>query len=387
MKPDANLCNSLKQIRQRLGLSQQDLAAIAGVSRQTISGVESGQYSPSTTIALRLAKALDCTVESLFWLEQEPTEMTAIPAQNMPVGQRLRVSLVSVDRRWIAHPLIGQNAFRLEMIPADGEGIRVPNSGTMAVQGFNEPQRLQQNLAIAGCSPALSLWARTAEHWHPDLRVHCFSKNSTEALQQLCRREIHIAGMHLYDPETKVHNISFVRAALKKMAPNPGKEQAVVLINLGVWEEGLLIRSDNPFNLKTIADLAQPEITIINREVGAGSRQVLERSLQEQNIPFAAIQGFDQIVPGHLEVAVAVASGKVAAGVSTASVAVAFGLGFIPLHQARYDLVMFKADLETPAIQQLLSTLGHPSLRRQLQSLGGYDTRQTGEAIATVEYP
>lgn len=387
MKPDANLCNSLKQIRQRLGLSQQDLAAIARVSRQTISGVESGQYSPSTTVALRLAKALGCPVESLFWLEQEPAQITAIPAQNMPVGQQLGVSLVSVDRRWVAHPLIGKDAFQMEMIPADGEGIRVSNSPTMAVQGFNEPQQLQQKVAIAGCSPALSIWARTAEHWHPDLRVHCLSKNSTEALQQLCRREIHIAGMHLYDPETQAHNVSFVTAALKKMTPNPGKNRAVVLINLGIWEEGLLIRSDNPFNLKTIADLAQPEITIVNREVGAGSRQVLERALQAQNIPFAAIQGFDQMVPTHLEVAVAVASGKVAAGVSTASVAAAFGLGFIPLHQARYDLVMFKTDLEETAVQQLLSTLGHQSVRSQLQELGGYDTRQTGEAIATVELP
>jgi molybdate-binding protein/DNA-binding XRE family transcriptional regulator len=387
MKADANLCNSLKLIRQRLGLSQQDLAAVAGVSRQTISGVESGQYAPSTTVALRLAKALGCPVESLFWLEQERTEMTAIPAQNMPVGQRLRVSLVSVDRRWVAHPLIGPDAFRLEMIPADGEGIRAPKSATMAVQGFNQPQRWQQTLAIAGCSPALSIWARTAEHWHPDLRIHCLSKNSTEGLQQLCRREIHIAGMHLYDPETKAHNVSFVTAALQQMTPDSGMKRAVVLINLGIWEEGLLFRSDNPFNLKTVADLAQPEITIVNREVGAGSRQVLERALQGENIPFGAIQGFDQMVTGHLEVAVAVASGKVAAGVSTASVAAAFGLGFIPLHQARYDLVVFKTDLEETAVQQLLSTLGHQSVRSQLQGLGGYDTRQTGEAIATVEFP
>jgi putative molybdopterin biosynthesis protein len=387
MKLEANLCNSLKQTRFRLGLSQQDLAAIAGVSRQTISGVESGQYAPSTTVALRLAKALGCSVETLFWLEPEPVQMTAIPAKNMPVGQRVRVSLVSVDRRWVAHPLIGQDAFRMEMIPADGEGIRIPNSATMMVQGFDEPQRLQQNLAIAGCSPALSIWARTAEHWHPDLRIHCLSKNSTEALQQLCRREIHIAGMHLYDPKTKEHNISFVTAALKQIAPDQGKNRAVVLINLGIWEEGLLIQSGNPFNLKTVADLAQPEITIVNREVGAGSRQVLESALQGQNIPFAAIQGFDQMVPGHLEVAIAVASGKVAAGVSTASMAAAFGLGFIPLHQARYDLVLCKADLEESRVQQLLSTLAHQSVRSQLQGLGGYDTRQTGEAIATVELP
>jgi DNA-binding XRE family transcriptional regulator len=50
MKQDNDLCNDLKQIRLRLGMSQQDLAAISGVSRQTIGGVESGQYAPSTTV-------------------------------------------------------------------------------------------------------------------------------------------------------------------------------------------------------------------------------------------------------------------------------------------------------------------------------------------------
>ena len=65
------LRNKLKQTRIRLGMSQQDLANLAGVTRQTISGVESGQYAPSTTIALRLAKALGCQVEDLFWLEAE----------------------------------------------------------------------------------------------------------------------------------------------------------------------------------------------------------------------------------------------------------------------------------------------------------------------------
>ncbi|PMB06412.1 hypothetical protein CEN49_15565, partial [Fischerella thermalis CCMEE 5273] len=45
------LRNNLKQIRTRLGMNQQDLANLAGVTRQTISGVESGQYAPSTTIS------------------------------------------------------------------------------------------------------------------------------------------------------------------------------------------------------------------------------------------------------------------------------------------------------------------------------------------------
>jgi molybdate-binding protein len=185
--------------------------------------------------------------------------------------------------------------------------------------------------------------------------------------------------MHLYDPTTQDHNVSFVQAALQ--------ETAAVLINLGSWEEGLLIHPEHPLQLRTIHDLTQPDVTIVNREQGAGSRQILERSLQDAGIPFHRVNGFDQIVHGHLEVAQAIAAGKATAGVSTASVAAAFGLGFIPLHRSRYDLVILKPYLEETPVQQLLSTLGHRRVLSQLKALGGYDTSQTGEVIATVEPP
>jgi putative molybdopterin biosynthesis protein len=97
------------------------------------------------------------------------------------------------------------------------------------------------------------------------------------------------------------------------------------------------------------------------------------------------VTGFDRIVYGHLEVAQTVISGKAAAGVSTASVAAAFGLGFIPLHRSRYDLVLLKPYLDEAPVQQLLGTLGHRRVLSQLEALGGYDTSQTGEVIATVE--
>ncbi len=377
MKQDNDLCNNLKQIRLRLGMSQQDLAAVAGVSRQTIGGVEAGQYAPSTTVALRLAKALGCHVEDLFWLEQDTPEIEAIPAQNTPIGETLRLSLARVGGRWIAHPLLGNNAFRLEMIPADGEGNYTSNSPTIRVKLLDEPEKLHHTVVLAGCTPVLSLWARAAERWHPDLRVHWTFDNSMSALHRLCRGEVHLAGMHLYDAVTQEHNVSFVQAALQ--------DTAAVLINLGIWEEGLLIQSGNPLALKTIADLIKPGVTIVNREEGAGSRQLLERSLQQEGIEFQAVKGFEQIVQGHLEVAQAVATGKASAGVSTASVATAFGLEFVPLHCSRYDLVTLKPYLDEAPVQQLLSTLGHRRVLSQLEALGRYDTSQTGEVVATVE--
>ncbi len=377
MKQDHHLYNNLKQIRLRLGMSQQDLATIAGVSRQTIGGVEAGQYAPSTTVALRLAKALGCQVEDLFWLEQDTPEQEAFPTQDFPLGTRLRLSLARVGGRWIAHPLIGNNAFRWEMIPADGEAVYDANSPILHVKLLDDLEKLQNTVVLSGCTPALSLWARAAEMWHPNLRVHWTFDNSMSALERLCRGEVHLAGMHLYDPITQDHNVSFVQAALQ--------ETTAVLINLGSWQEGLLVHPDNPLKLKTIHDLTQPRVTIVNREKGAGSRQLLERSLQDADIPFHSVQGFNEIVRGHLEVAQAIAMSRATAGVSTESVAKAFGLKFIPLHRSRYDMVILKPYLDEPAVQQLLSTLGHRRVLSQLAALGGYDTSQTGEVVATID--
>ena len=60
------LYNRLKEHRARLGVNQQEMGALAGVSRQTISQIERGDYSPSVTLALKIAKILNATVEDLF---------------------------------------------------------------------------------------------------------------------------------------------------------------------------------------------------------------------------------------------------------------------------------------------------------------------------------
>ena len=63
------LRNRLRVVRAERGLSQAELARTVGVSRQTISSIETGQYCPSTVLALRLADALREPITELFWLE------------------------------------------------------------------------------------------------------------------------------------------------------------------------------------------------------------------------------------------------------------------------------------------------------------------------------
>jgi putative transcriptional regulator len=64
------LSNKLKERRAERGLTQADLAEKVGVTRKTVNTVENGVFTPSATLALKLAQALELTVEELFWIER-----------------------------------------------------------------------------------------------------------------------------------------------------------------------------------------------------------------------------------------------------------------------------------------------------------------------------
>jgi putative transcriptional regulator len=64
------LGNRIKDVRSELGLTQAELAERVGVTRKTVNTVENGVFTPSTTLALKLAQSLGVTVEQLFWIER-----------------------------------------------------------------------------------------------------------------------------------------------------------------------------------------------------------------------------------------------------------------------------------------------------------------------------
>ena len=66
--------NKLREIRTERGLTQEQLAGMVGVTRQTIISVEKGRFVPSVRLALELAQALDTSVNELFWLEDSRGE-------------------------------------------------------------------------------------------------------------------------------------------------------------------------------------------------------------------------------------------------------------------------------------------------------------------------
>lgn len=67
------LYNKLKDFRTKLGVNQQQMGALVGTSRQTISQIERGDYSPSVTLALKIAKVCGVSVEDIFEYSEDGT--------------------------------------------------------------------------------------------------------------------------------------------------------------------------------------------------------------------------------------------------------------------------------------------------------------------------
>jgi molybdate-binding protein len=96
------------------------------------------------------------------------------------------------------------------------------------------------------------------------------------------------------------------------------------------------------------------------------------------------VKGYNRLLGGHLQVAQAVAMGAADAGIVARSAAVAHGLHFVPLSQERFDLVFPKEWSSDPRASQIVETLEGRAFRRELGTLGGYDTRRSGHVVTEL---
>jgi transcriptional regulator with XRE-family HTH domain len=142
----------LRLARRARGLSQQQLADVAGVSRQAISLWESGEHDPSLRVAFALASALDMTVEELFGRDERAVPVTARPVT--PLGaQRARVTLAPLGNGYVALPLRGGTTSRSGFLPAGGLTAETASDREQSrkVEPIGPPR---PTLVAAGCDPA-----------------------------------------------------------------------------------------------------------------------------------------------------------------------------------------------------------------------------------------
>jgi molybdate-binding protein/DNA-binding XRE family transcriptional regulator len=370
-----NIQNYLSDIRQKRGFSAASLAAKTGVSRQTIYAMEAGSYVPNTLVALRLALALETTVEELFHLE-EPSpapvaaqEIDLLPGEPSP-EPGLPIQLCRVDRRTMG---VFPSPVSWHLPPADAvileKGGRT--TGTQ-VRLFQDEAHMGNRLLMAGCDPAMSVLARHMQKANIELVLA--PRNSSQSLELLRAGCVHLAGSHLRDEETGESNLPEV----KRLFPRG----AASVIAFAVWEEGIVVAKGNPKSIREIADFAQKGVALMNREPGSGSRILLDSALRRLGIPSSVVKGYCQLAHGHLQAAWQVRAGNADGCIAVRAAASVFGLDFIPLVSERYDLVIRKKHLALPAVQLLLDTLNRSAFRRELEGLGGYDANAAGKQMA-----
>jgi molybdate-binding protein len=159
-------------------------------------------------------------------------------------------------------------------------------------------------------------------------------------------------------------------------------DQEIIVVTFARWEEGLVSAPGNPKDIRTVEDLIRKNVRFVNREIGSGSRALLDKLLEKGGIDATKIRGYSRVAFGHLAAAYYVVSGEADACLATRSAAQTFGSDFAPLHSERYDLVMRKKTADLPAVKSFLDVLQRATLRRKLEVLAGYDTSQTGMLVA-----
>ncbi len=368
-KVEREIICRVKQYRQAAGLSQTQVAKAIGVKRQAIYDIESGRYLPNTAIALGLARHFGCRVEDLFFERRSvPSPSITMAQGDMPASSR--VSLVKVRGRMIGYPLDGALSLCHELRAADG----ILEENGAGVRLFGSNANIEKNVLLMGCDPAFALLAAHAVRVDPTARILCRFASSHASLNALSCGQAHIAGTHLHSTSGTDSNVTWARKKLDGVGGT--------VIGFSLMEEGLMVAPGNPKGIRSVADLASPEICMVNREAGAALRVLLDDELVKSGIPGGSVNGYGNEVQTHHQGAQMVACKAADAALGLRTIACAFGLDFVPIAEVRCDLVIPADLIEHPTIKLILNILQTRDLLDEIGSLPGYNSTETGKTIA-----
>ncbi len=294
----------------------------------------------------------------------------------------VRVAVGKVGDKIMATPISRGAGVITSLVRADGI-VRIPRfsegeeiGANVKVHLYRPAHEIEQAIMVIGSHDlTIDLLAQFLAE-RAGVRLTSANVGSLGGLVALRRGESHLAGSHLLDPETGAYNVSMVNRYL----PN----QEIVLLTLVGREQGWIVQSGNPKGLQNWEDAARPDVQIVNRQRGAGTRVLFDYELTQRNISPDQIHGYDRMEYTHLAVAAAVASGTAVTGLGIRAAARALNLDFVPLTYERYDLVIPKIHYESERLQPLLALLQDERFKTAVSQMPGYDVSVMGEVKVVV---
>lgn len=245
---------------------------------------------------------------------------------------------------------------------------KVDTHSTLMTPAIGEPE-----LIISGQDVVLDILTNHLQR--EGIRVARTYLSGFEGLLALYQDRVHVAACHLFDG--KEYNVSYVRSLM------PGIP--AVLVNVTYRTLGFYVRKGNPKNIHGWNDLSRNELSILNRRPGSSARIVLDTQLKRLGIPASSVRGYEKILKSHLTIAAAVAEGEADLAIGTERVSQQIdGIDFIPLLEERFDFIIKKELLETPAVQAMLAAMNSPVFREEVSHFSGNDYRDLGKIITEV---
>ncbi len=334
----------LRERRLECGLTQTELAARAGVSRQLVAAVEAGQNTPAVDAALGLARALGMSVEGLF--TEPAAEVVAALGGPLRDGASLRVGRVA--DQLVASELDDHGVVGAGWAKPDG----VLESGKLRLF----PAAAPAGIVIAGCDPALGIAEAMLAGLGPRSLLAISAPTGT-ALRALKCGGVHAAVVH----------------GLPGDLPRP--PVAVMRWHLARWQVGLAIaptaRGDS------LEAVFQGEVPIAQRDEAAASQQAFERARAKAGVTQPAP---GPLAMGHIDAA-RIAASINGAGVTTEAAARAFGLRFLAFEDHTVEVWLARRWLDHPGTGALGDLLGSRAFTDRVAHFGGYDLAGCGSPI------
>ena len=286
------------------------------------------------------------------------------------VGKQVRVTRQEVS------------AYLKRTANADAVNEKMTLSAPAAGRNIGKPiytQVFEENIhgnefIICGQDIALDILANHLNTALEGLQVYRSSLGSYNGIYALYQGRVHVATSHLWDGDLDDYNVSYV----KKMMPGI----PACTMRIGKRWQGFYVQKGNPKGISGWKDLKRPDLSIVNREKGSGTRVLLDEKLRLMGVIGEYIEGYYHECKSHLAVASIVSHGDADLGIGCETGGKNInGIDFIPLQQECYDLIVRMSDVERQPYRTILEIVSSPMFRRDLESIGGYDCQETGKII------